>query len=269
MSSAVTDKSNLNHDSIGGWKNLYTLLNNRFGTMHHPIIKNYEKIRTSTIKIKNKLTYLKRCKKNSVIPSCINIKNNMEPGFLFEDFFEKTRIKLLNKAIHACYFQLKKKDEEIIASLNELQEKYGELSDTIIDYVKTTCDQLNNKCKTTHIKKLDSLLHKSSVGITTKGNTTATINTNSSAAPILNLSQRTLSMEEEKALSNGLNFSIQNHVNNEIMETATSIEHWLSISELPDDIKHDIRRDTKEALIKHATKLKDSTNNNHTKNTSN
>lgn len=259
MSTTVTENSFPLHVSIGGWNNLYTLLNNRFGTMYHPLIKNYEKLAVSTIKIKNKLTFLKRCKSYNIIPPCISIKNTLEPQHLFENFFAKTRRQLLSRAIHSCYIQLKKNDDSTTQFLADINQQYTDLAFTIIDFVNTRCSQINKKCKENHLKKLNWLKKKTEV----KSHTSRTdLNTptppisSSPAPPILNLSDRQLTSSEDFALSRGLNFSIPSDTKTEIIETAATIEQWLSISSLEDGIKHEIRRDSKLALVKHVKKPK-------------
>jgi len=215
-----------------GWKEINYELKRLPGQNHYKMVQNFEKLHLTTARNLNRIVFLKRCKKKSLIPDCVKcqLPPVKKPSAAAKMLKEKLEKRMLKDEIADAYKEVANSMETIHDIRNALISTVPHLYNEIETLIFHKRNKIFESNKSTHRQKLQKLMgrlekeeHKTQTKILSK-----------TPKCVENLSSRQLSKDELATLSLGLNFAVpdKNH-NKMLLETAMYLEQI--ISEIDDD----------------------------------
>lgn len=229
-----------------GWKMLHTVTKRRYGTSINQHLKIIEKAEKKVTKIRSDIVFLKRCKKNQIIPKGLKIKNQFLNFSKTPRLFQELEFKLLKLLITENYKKLNKLEQVLEKSYRTLHST----NDTNLIYLtNVNVNQDNDKIyyisKQRHIQKFEKLLERKEELLKqkpTKPNSYKPPNIIPEINSVKNLSNRIFTEEEMIILNYGLNFALPTKQHKKLsIEAGINLECCLNRFPTDDEMKDKVR----------------------------
>ncbi|OXA42279.1 putative nicotine oxidoreductase [Folsomia candida] len=229
----------LNSNKLG-WKQLNEQITRQHGLSIIKTVKTLEKQELKTIKLRNDITFLKRCHKHGITPHGLIIKDKWTNSHSISKSLHKIEQKIIKTIINDNFKTLKiltsenSKLESLI--IETCTEEYNQIS----SFIQHSKDKYNNETKIRHRNKFNKLLDKDVSHQKVPPTKKEKENIPDS---IINLLDKKLTPDELKVLQLGLNYAVplRKH-ENQLIETGISIECCLQDFEINEGTKNIIRR---------------------------
>jgi hypothetical protein len=172
-----------------------------YGEATHAKIRLLEKMRKKCTQVESSIKFLKKCRDNKIIPTCVKISKKKDI-WNSQKVLNKCSLILLNNLIKQCYFKLNDIKSEIIElhsflTLTLETDHFSSIDKIISKQVEVHKSKVTNK----HDTKFNSLICKNS-------NNSNNLTKNSSVNTVVNLSNKVLSDAENSILQKGLNYAL-------------------------------------------------------------
>ncbi|OXA64771.1 hypothetical protein Fcan01_01087 [Folsomia candida] len=247
MSSIRSVNSTLNSE-LNGWKELKSLITSRHGPTIMAQIKDLEKMEIKTTKLQNDNVFLKRCKKNNIIPHGLRIKNQWLDIPSTRKRFQKLEQDLLKDIINYNYGTLAKLKREIDDTKTQILTICTEHHHAIFDFINTSKLKYNTEVKQKQINKFDRL--QQTQKLTPRINSHPHPSIHVKRSSIVNLSNKTLTEDETEILELGLNYAVPLRNQSElIVESGISLECCLQDLEISEEKKDCTKRTLKNIVF--------------------
>lgn len=229
-------------------KNFKNFIRRQFGVSILNCVKYLEKEERSSVKLKNDIIFLKRCRKNDLTPVGLRINNFWNHIPKSNKLLQNMEKTLLKQQIYLNFSKLKRLEDSINIKRRRLTTLPQDLRDHIFKYIDDGKMTFNLQTKRKHINKIENLLKKK-VKLCTGNNSQTTMPTTNSnegmneiSRSVLNLSHRQLDRNETRALELGLNFALPYFKHKElIVEAGINIELCMEEFDTNETFKNHIR----------------------------
>jgi len=140
-----------------GWKQLKDLVKQRYGPPLISDIELLEKEKLKIVRLRNKITFNKRCKKDKLIPHWCQMKDHWNTSKKMTSNVTTFQQRSIQNAIDKSYYEIGYSEKIVTRIEDRLRETIPDLFPTIQNLIQGSCQYWNMKIKATQIRKFEKL----------------------------------------------------------------------------------------------------------------